>query len=405
MFPDHGHRRIAVASPDDIATARRIAAERADGVLPVDEAARLDRLVAMLADYALGRPGGTILIARMRSGAGVECLAYDRDPATVALPPSTPDGVLPALDAVLESVRGEADRFHVHATPGIGLALLARVLRPGADDAPPADALAQAGAVTVERSGGDAARGGPFIDHWFVSCAPARGGDGPCGIALMIDGDAAADAGPAEPPVKTPVKTGAGSGAEDGKGQGGATQILSAQSPTMMTPAVVRQMEAVVAATVPGLPAPVVVNAIRRDLKGRPELGLSHDRTLTRIGQSAVAVLRFDAGAVDYTALGTLAGAVVRRQEITALGARWAMIGFNPLAPASVHLRWAPGEHVVLYTGGCARLPALFIHRDLHGVEPTLAALVLLRDGAVSDDDHTVLVLRNCGDGVPANAV
>lgn len=397
MFPDHGHRRIAVASPDDIATARRIAAERADGVLPVDEAARLDRLVTMVADHALGRPDGTILIARMRSGAGVECLAYDRDPATAALTPSTPDGGLPALDAVLESVRGEADRFHVHATPGIGLALLARVLRPGADDAPPADALAQAGAVTVERSGGDAARGGPFIDHWFVSCAPARGGDGPCGIALMVDGDTAADAGPAEPPVKTD----AGSSAEEGKGQG-ATQI---PPPTMMTPAVLRQMEAVVAATVPGLPAPVVVNAIRRDLKGRPELGLSHDRTLTRIGRSAAAVLRFDAGAVDYTALGTLAGAVVRRQEITALGARWAMIGFNPLAPASVHLRWAAGEHVVLYTGGCARLPALFIHRDLHRVEPTLAALVLLRDGAVSDDDHTVLVLRNCGDGLPANAV
>lgn len=397
MFPDHGHRRIAVASPDDIATARRIAAERADGVLPVDEAARLDRLVTMVADHALGRPDGTILIARMRSGAGVECLAYDRDPATAALTPSTPDGGLPALDAVLESVRGEADRFHVHATPGIGLALLARVLRPGADDAPPADALAQAGAVTVERSGGDAARGGPFIDHWFVSCAPARGSDGPCGIALMVDGDTAADAGPAEPPVKTD----AGSSAEEGKGQG-ATQI---PPPTMMTPAVLRQMEAVVAATVPGLPAPVVVNAIRRDLKGRPELGLSHDRTLTRIGRSAAAVLRFDAGAVDYTALGTLAGAVVRRQEITALGARWAMIGFNPLAPASVHLRWAAGEHVVLYTGGCARLPALFIHRDLHRVEPTLAALVLLRDGAVSDDDHTVLVLRNCGDGLPANAV
>jgi len=393
MFPDHGHRRIAVASPDDIATARRVAAERADGVLPAAEAARLDRLVAMVADYALGRPDGTILIARMRSGAGVECLAYDREPSTVALQSSsTPGNVFPKLDAALESVRGEADRFHIHATPGIGLALLARVLRPGASDAPPADALAQAGAVTVERSGGEATRGGPFIDHWFVSCAPARGGDGPCGIALMVDGDTAANAGSAE--------TDTGSGTEDGKGQ-----PTVAQFPTVMTPAVVRQMQAVVAATVPGLPAPVVVNAIRRDLKGRPELGLSQDRILARIGRSAVAVLRFDAGAVDYTALGTLAGAVVRRQEITALGARWAMIGFNPLAPASVHLRWAPGEHVVLYTGGCARLPALFIHRDLHGVEPTLAALVLLRDGAVSDDDHTVLVLRNCGDRVPANAV
>ena len=381
MFPDHGHRRIAVASPDDIATARRIAAERAEGVLPADEAARLDRLVTAMAHYALGRPAGTVLIARMRSGAGVECLAYDRDPATTDLPASpAPDSASPGFGAALEAVRVQADRFHIHATPGIGSALLARVLRPGADDGPPAGALAQAGAVMVERSGGEAARGGPFIDHWFVSCAPARGGDGPCGIALMVDGDTAGDTGSAD----------AEPGVDAGKGQG-----CPPQSPTVMTAAVVRQVEAVVAATVPGLPAPVVVNAIRRDLKGRSGLGLSQDRTLTRIGRSAVAVLRFDADAVDYTALGTLAGAVVRRQEITALGARWAMIGFNPLAPASVHLRWAPGEHVVLYTGGCARLPALFIHRDLHEVEPTLAALVLLRDGAVSDDDHTVLVLRN----------
>jgi hypothetical protein len=390
MFPDHGHRRIAVASPGDIATVRRIAAERANGVLPADEAARLDRVVTAVAGYVLGRPDGTVLIARMRSGAGVECLAYDRDPATACLPvSSTPEAAPPGLDDELEALRVQADRFHIHATPGIGSALLARVLRPGADDAPPADALAETGAVMVERSGGEPARGGPFIDHWFVNCAPARGGDGPCGIALMVDGDTAGDAGSAD----------AEPGADVGKGQG-----CPPQSPTVMTPAVVRQLEAVVAATVPGLPAPVVVNAIRRDLKGRPELGLSQDQALTRIGRSAVAVLRFDADAVDYTALGTLAGAVVRRQEITALGARWAMIGFNPLAPASVHLRWGPGEHVVLYTGGCARLPALFIHRDLHGVEPTLAALVLLRDGAVNDDDHTVLVLRNRADRVPAGA-
>ncbi|WP_042702021.1 hypothetical protein [Azospirillum sp. B506] len=372
MFPDHGHRRIAVASPDDIATARRIAAERADGVLAADEAARLDRLVTAVAGYALDRPDGTVLIARMRSGAGIECLAYDRDPATVGLAgPSKAEDAPDGVGGVLEAVREQADRFHIHATAGVGLALIARVLRPGADDAPPAGALAQTGAVMVERHGGEAARGGPFIDHWFVSCADARGADGPCGIALMVDGDAeAADRSPA-PPTSTD------------------------RPATEMTPEVVRHIEAVVAATVPGLPAPVVVNAIRRDLKGRPELGLSQDRSLTQIGRSAVAVLRFDAEAVDYTALGTLAGAVVRRQEITALGARWAMIGFNPQAPASVHLRWGAGEHVVLFTGGCARLPALFIHRDLHGVEPTLAALVLLRDGAVSDDDHTVLVIRN----------
>lgn len=387
MFPDHGHRRIAVASPVDIATARRIAAERAEGVLADEEAARLDRLVAALAEHVLGRPDGTLLIARMRSGAGVECLAYDRDPATAEPPAPSGDDALAGLGIALKTVRAQADRFHIHVTPGIGSALLARVLRPGADDAPPADAMVQTGAVMVERSGGEAARGGPFIDHWFARCAPARGGDGPCGIALMIDGDTVAG----------------GNAAADAEG-GGDVYGPPRYPPTVITPGVIRQVETVVAATVPGLPAPMVVNAIRRDLKGRPELGLSEDKTLAQIGRAAVAVLRFDAKAVDYTALGTVAGAVVRPQELTALGGRWALIGFNPLAPAAVHLLWGPGDHVVLYTGGCARLPALFIRRDLRMVEPTLAALVLLRDGAVCDDDHTVLVLRNRADQVPASA-
>ncbi|MFP5515806.1 MAG: hypothetical protein ACLGJC_22340 [Alphaproteobacteria bacterium] len=377
MFPDHGHRRISVASPDDIATARRIAAERADGVLAAEEAARLDRLVALLCGYALGRPDGTLLIARMRSGAGVECLAYDRDPETTELPPDAAQG----FDAGLESARRLADRFHIHATPGVGSALLVRVLRPGVDDSPPGDAMAEAGSVMVERQGGETVRREPFIDHWFVRCSPARGPDGPCGIALMIDGET------------LPDDQAAGDGGE--KARSGPY--------TRMTPEVIAQVETVVAATVPDLPAPVVVNAIRRDLRIRPELGLSHDPVLKQIGRSALAILRFDGKAVDYTALGTLAGAVVRPQEILALGARWAMVGFNPLAPASVHLLWGPGDHVVLYTSGCARLPALFIHRDLHKVDPTLAALVLLRDGVVRDDDHAILILRNRADRVPAS--
>ncbi|MBF5093231.1 hypothetical protein F1643_00870 [Azospirillum sp. INR13] len=381
MFPDHGHRRISVASPDDIATARRIAAERADGVLAAEEAARLDRLVASLCGYALNRPDGTLLIARMRSGAGVECLAYDRDPATTELPPDPVQG----LGADLEAARRLADRFHIHATPGIGSALLVRVLRPGADDSPPADAMAEAGAVMVERQGGETVRRGPFIDHWFVRCSSARGPDGPCGIALMIDGETEPDDQAADQEA------------------GGAGEKAPAGPLTRMTPEVIAQVETVVAATVPDLPAPVVVNAIRRDLRIRPELGLSHDPVLKRIGRSALAILRFDGKAVDYTALGTLAGAVVRPQEMLALGARWAMVGFNPRAPASVHLLWGPGDHVVLYTSGCARLPALFIHRDLHKVDPTLAALVLLRDGVVRDDDHTILVLRNRVDRVSAS--
>ncbi|WP_247872427.1 hypothetical protein [Azospirillum sp. TSO35-2] len=359
-----------MASDSDIATARRIAAERAGGVLGVAETARLDELVAALGGHAMNQPGGgTLLIGRVRGGAGVECLAYDRSPATGSTPADD------ALPLALSAARGLADRFLIHATPGIGTALLARVLRPGASDLPPEGAVAQVGAVMVARDDG-AAPDDPAsarIDSWFVRCDAARGPEGPCGIALLIDGDV---------------------GNEDNSGidGGDAEGILP---PSAVTPAVIRQVEAVVAATVPGLPAPMVVNAIRRDLLGRPELGLAPDREVAGLGRSAIAVLRFDGAAVDYTALGTVAGAVVRRQEILSLGARWAMVGFNPLAPAAVHLLWGPGDHVVLYSGGCSRLPALFINRGLRDLDPTLAALVLLRDGVVRDDDHTILVLRN----------
>ncbi|MBP2301693.1 hypothetical protein [Azospirillum picis] len=370
MFPDHGHRRIAVASAGDIAAARRIAAERADGLLGADEAARLDGLVAALGARLCGRPGGTLLIGRMSHGTGIDCLAYDRDPAT-------PDRPVPDLD----EVAAWADRVHTHVTPGIGMALLARVMRSGSTEQPPAGAVAQAGGVMVARD----ERGGEetFIDHWFVRCDPQTGPEPPCGLAVVIDGDTATT---------------------QEAGQHGRTAGGERKAACRVTPAVVRQIERVAAATVPGLPAPMVVNAIRRDLAGRAGFGLAPDRELVGRGRSAVAVLRFDAGSVDYTALGTVAGAVVRRQEIISLSARWNMVGFNPLAPASVHLLWGPGDHVVLHTGCCARLPALFLRRDLHGVEPTLAALVLLRDGVVCDDDHAVLVLRNLSPAPAADA-
>ena len=145
--------------------------------------------------------------------------------------------------------------------------------------------------------------------------------------------------------------------------------------------AIARRTEAVVAATTPGLSPQMVVGAIRRDV--------ADARTGT------VAVLRVSDEAVDYTALGTVAGAVIRDRKVTSLAARWAMVGYNPQIPACVHLVWAAGDHVILHSDGCARLPVLFIERGLHRVDPTLAAAVLLRDGEAQDDDQTILILRN----------
>ncbi|CAO3416588.1 hypothetical protein [Azospirillum doebereinerae] len=237
----------------------------------------------------------------------------------------------------LTATGAQADRFATHVTPGVGTVTLARVLRPGCSDGPSPTDTALTGVAMVARA--DAAS---CADGWFIRC----NGDG-SGIALVVDGT-----------------TGDPSSADAS-----------------------RRTEAVVAATAPGLSPQMVIGAVRRDAATAP----SHETTA---GVTA-AILRFDGTAVDYTALGTVAGAVVRRHDVTSLAARWAMVGYNPQMPASVHLLWKPGDHVVLHSDGCARLPVLFIERGLHEIDPTLAAAVLLRDGGLADDDRTVIVLRN----------
>jgi len=236
----------------------------------------------------------------------------------------------------LTTARAQADRFATHVTPGVGTVTLARVLRPGCSDEPSPTDTALAGVAMAARPGA-----APCADGWFIRC----NGDG-SGIALVVDGTAG-----------DPSSAGAA-----------------------------RRAEAVVAATAPGLSPQMVIGAIRRDAATAAHNGSAAGVT--------AAVLRFDGTAVDYTALGTVAGAVVRRHDVTSLAARWAMVGYNPQMPASVHLLWKPGDHVVLHSDGCARLPVLFIERGLHEVDPTLAAAVLLRDGGL-DDDRTVVVLRN----------
>lgn len=244
----------------------------------------------------------------------------------------------------LQAVRADADRFAAHATPGVGTTFLVRILRPGCSDAPRVGDTAVAGVAMLAKPGAETCG-----DGWYFRCADGADGQGN-GILLLVDGVAG----------------------------------------DHRTESAARRAEAVVAATAPGLSPQMVIGAIRRDAGQAAEL--------------TAAVVRFDGVSVDYTALGTVAGSVVRRHDVTSLAARWAMVGYNPQMPASVHLLWKPGDHVVLHSDGCARLPVLFIERGLHEVDPTLAAAILLRDGAQQDDDRTVVVLRNVAQGAGDSA-
>lgn len=235
-----------------------------------------------------------------------------------------------------ERVVEHAGFIQSHHTPTVGNAHLARVW--ATDRAPPpSHALVDAGVVMVPHP--NAADCG---DGWFFRCDGADHG-----VALLVDG------------------------------QPGRNRRA-------------RRIEAVVASTTPGLSAQMVIGAIRRDLAAICTATPSTDGAT-----GAAAVLRLSGHAVDYTALGTVAGAMIRNGAVTSLAARWAMVGYNPQIPACVHLRWETGDHVILHSDGCSRLPVLFVERGLHRVDPTLAAAILLRDGAVGEDDQTIVVLRN----------
>jgi hypothetical protein len=321
MLPTHCHHRVDVASTADINKARRWAMTLAEGALPDIDGQRLDAVVSALGERASRLVGGATFLMRRRGADGVECLTFDRHP-----PADFDDGDPDA--AALALARAQADQFASHITPSIGSAHLARVWRMDGHAAPFPDAVVDVGTVMVARPGAETCG-----DGWFFRCDNPNNG-----VAVVIDGMPGASAS-------------------------------------------ARRIEAVAAATTPGLSPQMVVGAIRRDIAD------------TQTG--TVAVLRISGEAVDYTALGTVAGAVIRDRKVTSLAARWAMVGYNPQIPACVHLLWAAGDHVILHSDGCARLPVLFIERNLHSVDPTLAAAVLLRDGTATDDDQTILILRN----------
>jgi hypothetical protein len=321
MLPTHCHHRVDVASTADINTARRCAMRLAEGRLFDIDRQRLDAVVAALGERASLLSGGGTFLMRRWGAEGVECLTFDRNP------PATSADADPGA-AALAAARAQADQFATHATPFVGSAHLARVWPMDAADAPFPGSVVDVGAVMVARPGAEACG-----DGWYFRCDNPNNG-----VAVVVDGMPGASAS-------------------------------------------ARRVEAVVAATTPGLSPQMVIGAIRRDIAD------------TQTG--TVAVLRISGEAVDYTALGTVAGAVIRDRKVTSLAARWAMVGYNPQIPACVHLVWAAGDHVILHSDGCARLPVLFIERNLHNVDPTLAAAVLLRDGTATDDDQTILILRN----------
>ncbi|KAA0680754.1 ATP-binding protein [Roseomonas genomospecies 6] len=154
MLPLHCHRRLRIDAPSALTLARGVAADLAAAqALGEDAAARLALVVSELGSNLLNHTpdGGSLLLRPLTAWdggrAGVECLALDHGPGIADLGraiagPARPPGSAPAggLGYGLGAVRRLADRFDIHTLPGVGTAVLARVLArvPEEEDGAPA---------------------------------------------------------------------------------------------------------------------------------------------------------------------------------------------------------------------------------------------------------------------------
>ena len=342
MLPAHCHHRVRVAEQADLTTVRGVAADLAGpgsgaAALGEDVAGRFQLVVSELATNLLRHAdgGGVILLRRLETIAGVECIALDQGPGIADLAAALADRADPepraglGLGYGLGAVRRLSERFDIHSETGIGTAVLSRVLARGSEDRGPPFAW---GTVMLAMSGGQHCG-----DGWLVR---------PDGLVVAVDG----------------------------LGHGEAASIAA------------RRAEAVAGEAAHGDDPRTVIAAMHDRLRG------------TRGAVAAVLRLtdrRIDHSSVGNIAMTIVRRIGATAPTMTALTGRWGVVGYNAAPPPTASAAWEPDDHLILHSDGCARLAELFVERRLRHVDPVLAAAVLLRDGGARVDDQTVIVLRN----------
>lgn len=353
MLPFHCHQRVRVAEQAGLTTVRGVAADLAAAAgLGEQAAGRVQLVVSELATNLLrhATDGGMVLLRALEPPGGVECLALDQGPGIADLGLALADRkvvepvVGEGLGYGLGAVRRLSDLFDIHSTPGVGTAVLSRI-------------LAAAGRA-ADRVSLDHAALGHLAFDWGAAMLPILGGDH-CGDGFMVRADGLVVVA-------------------DGLGHGEPASLAA------------RRVEEVARHAGPDPDPQAVLAAVHEALRG------------TR--GAAVAVVRATPGRIDYAGVGNIAATVVRGNSPAALPERWGVVGYNAAPPKTMSVAWEPGDHVLLCSDGCSRIADLFVERRLRYVAPALAAAVLLRDGTGRVDDQTIVVLRHAHPDLAATA-
>lgn len=334
MLPQHCHSRVRVAEQADLAAVRGLAADlAATAGLSAEAAGRLQLIVSELATNLLRHAagGGVVMLRVLDPPRAVECIGLDQGPGIADL------GAALADRAVHGSGAG--------GSLGYGLGAVRRLADHFDIHSEPAAGTAILARVAQGPSGAPML---PF--DWGAVMLPMSGaahcGDGwvvhRSGLVAVIDGL--------------------------GHGEGAAIAA--------------RRAEALIHASPDEADPRAVLVAIHQALRN------------TR--GAVVAVARIGARDIAWSSVGNVTALLLRRAgEATSLPGRWGIVGYNASPPPTALEAWAPGDHLILHSDGCARLAQVFAERRLRHVDPTLAAAILLRDGGGAIDDQTVLVLRN----------
>jgi len=334
---------LAVVETSQIGAARRCASEIAT-TLGADEAA-VGRVAIVATELATNLikhgGGGELLLSSYEQGsaAGVEMIALDRGRGIANLQECLRDGYSTAGSAGhgLGAIRRQSQLMEVATWPGVGTAILARVVANGADagnaGSRPADI------ETSQRP-----------TYGFV--AVPKTGEDVCGDACCV------------------VETAVGRTAivADGLGHGPDAAIAANEAIRLF-----RRHQA--------LPVPQILDYLHAGLRA------------TR--GAAVAIARFDAGGtkIVYGGIGNISGAIMNGPETRR------MISLNGTA-GHVARRIQTFDYpfnggvVVMYSDGLQTNWSLERYPGITRMHPTLFAAVAYRDFARHRDDATVLVIN-----------
>ncbi|CAH2602050.1 Phosphoserine phosphatase rsbX [Rhodovastum atsumiense] len=148
-----------------------------------------------------------------------------------------------------------------------------------------------------------------------------------------------------------------------------------------------------------GEPASLAARAAEAAIAGGHDnpaaaLGAMHLALRGTRGAVAAAALLTE-GQIRFAGIGNIGAVLIRAGVPTHLTSAWGVLGYNARrAPVQV-APWSPGDVLLLHSDGLGHVAEAFTGGRLHGLDPALAAAIILRDAASRLDDRTVLVLAH----------